>query len=280
MVNPIQSTSRSSEIAAVTKDNIRIIGDPPEMILIVGPCRSGTTALSNVFARAGLYSYMQPIKSMRRAVEEEQPIIPWIIDGSVGKVLSKETLGAKTEAEFFDPIEELVKISYPLDKIHLIGICREPRATLGSWVDMWGTVPMSGFIESFKQLDRIMKGASQRGIRTTYYVQEALGANDPAHVVRQILSRAGVSIPISGIDAVDWEQGPVFGDESSNIAFFDNPPEKFVAGVKQFGGYRFRLLVAALTKAQDDAIRSAELYDIYRKFARNCERDLNITILE
>ncbi len=280
MTSPIKKTYHSAEIASVTKDNIRVLGDEPDMILIVGPCRSGTTALSNVFARAGIVSYMQPIKSMRRAVEEVQPIAPWVIDGNLGKVLSKETLGAKTEAEFFDPIEELEKINYPLDRIHLIAICREPRATLGSWVDMWGNVPISGFIESYRLLDHITRRAKQRGIRTTHYVQEAIGTNDPEVVISRVLSRAGVSIPDVNADAADWKHGPAFGAKDSNIAFFDSPPEKFVKGVKEFGGYRFRLLVAQLTKKQDDAIRDGGLYDIYKDFVQRCEQELGLTILE
>lgn len=281
MRTPIRPSLNSQEIRARTLKNIRVADNPPKMILIVGPCRAGTTALSNVFIRAGLPSDMQPIKSMRRAIEEGQEVIPWDINRDGGDmVLVKETLGPKTGAEFFNPIEILSAAGFPLSELHLIGICREPRATLGSWVNMWGTVPLAGFVESYRLLNRIMEYASAHGVGTTHYVQEAIGTVDPAEVVRELMERTRVIPTLSARKLVTWKDGPVFGRHNPNIHFFDEPPDKFVQGVTQGTGYAYRVLTPVLNPPQDNAIREAGLYDIYRRFAEQCEQDLGISILE
>ncbi len=283
MAKRVFTTRNPEEFQAVTRDHIFVRDDPPEMVLVVGPCRTGTTALSNVFARAGVVSHMQAIKSMRRAYEEGQPIVDLIID-SPDMILEKETLGLKTEAEFFDPVSEFIERGYPADKIHLIGICREPRATLASWVKSWGElgkrVPFGGLVDSFQLVNQIMDQAKEKGVRTTYYVQEAIAANEPAEVVKKIFNRTNVALGSNGIDLVDWRNGPVFGEPGSNIVFYDEPPPNFVAGVVKGKGYGYKVLLAELSQYQENLLRDEGVLDIYKKFARGCERDLGVKILE
>src|SRR3989344_735260 len=102
----------------LTKKDIIIPLSPPRLIVIVGPCRTGTTALANVFSKAGLTVYMQPVKSAGRAKESKQEIIPWRMKEEYIAVV-KETLGAKIEAEFFDPVEILLNLGYPKEKLIL-----------------------------------------------------------------------------------------------------------------------------------------------------------------
>ena len=280
MKQTILKAKDSERVSSIIVDHIHVPEEPPEMILVVGPCRTGTTALGNVFARFGIISYMQPIKSMRRAVEEGQIITDWTIDSAASVIFSKETLGAKTEAEFFDPIEELQRVGYPLDKIHLIGTCRDPRATLGSWVEMWGKVPMSGFVESFKLIDRILDRAENLGMNMTHYVQEAIGTNEPQLVIDRLLKRIQFPRRLSVATGADWKVGPAFGDQGSNIVFFDEPPVRFVKGVKEGDSYHFRLLIAHLTESQEKLLRQERIDNIFEKFAIRCEKDLGIQILE
>lgn len=288
MLSPILSARRAENLASVARDHIQIPDNPPKMVLIVGPSRTGTTALSNVFARLGVPAYMQPIKSMRRAVDMAENVINWEVDRYASLVVSKETLGPRTEAEFFDPAEELLKIGYPEDKIYIIGVLREPRATLASWVSMWGKVPMQGLIKSYQLIDHILSNAQRRGEKVTYYVHEAISANDPGVVTGKLFERVGISI-VENVhlpreerlsDFVDWRSGPIFGESGSNIIFFDSPPGRFIKGVKEGKGYHFRYLVAELTEGQEKALRENGIYEIYKKFASECERNLQIPILE
>lgn len=279
MQQKIIKSERSDEIEKVTATHIHLPKDPPEMVLVCGPCRTGTTALGNVFASLGLVSYMQPIKSMRRAVEEGASIVDWTIDSGLGTVFSKETIGAKTEAEFFDPVEKLLELGYPANKIHLIGEFRDPRATLGSWVSMWGAIPLEGFVESFRLTDRMMKNAKARGVKTTHYVMEATATNDADLVLKRLINRTPVSVGVNDHPA-DWTKNPVFGESGSKVVFFDQPPERFVAGVKESTSYHYKLLLADLTREQDDALRRSGVYDLYRDFTKACEIDLGISIIE
>jgi hypothetical protein len=281
MLSPVLPAKQSERLAAVIKEHVQIPRDPPNVVLIVGPCRVGTTALSNLFARQGIPAYMQPLKSMRRAVEAGEAITDWAIDDGEDFVVSKETLGPKTAAEFFDPVTELTKIGYPPDKIQVIGICREPRSTLASWVSMWGRIPINGFIKSFQLINQIMVNAKQGGVKTTYYVQEAIAANEPQTVVEKLFTRVGIKTnPQKSRGLTDWKSGAVFGETGSNVVFFDSPPPRFIKGVKEEGGYRFRLLVTQLTEEQEKVLRKNKVYDLYEKFVRECEKDLQIQILE
>ena len=100
----------------ITKDDVIWDKDnPPELIILCGACRTGTTALSNVFVRAGIESHMQPLKSIRRAKQEEgesDELVQWVIRNS-GVIFSKETFGAIHCSEFFNPISDLLNIGYP-----------------------------------------------------------------------------------------------------------------------------------------------------------------------
>ncbi|MBU1131423.1 hypothetical protein KJ840_04790, partial [Patescibacteria group bacterium] len=92
----------------LSKNEIIIPTNPPRLIIIAGPCRVGTTALSNIFAKSGITAYMQPIKSARRATEEREKAVPWIIKSEELAVV-KETIGPATDAEFFDPVKILLE---------------------------------------------------------------------------------------------------------------------------------------------------------------------------
>lgn len=273
--------ARNPEIVnSVARKHIQIPDNPPEMLLIIGPCRVGTTALSNSLSRLGFTAYMQPIKSMRRAAEEEEPVTDWKIDGEQSYVISKETLGPKTEAEFFNPLEILLELGYPAHKLHLIGICREPRSTLGSWVRMWNKVPINGFIKSFQLTNEIIDQAQKCGINTAYYVHEAIGANNPDMVLDRLIKKMAIPIKKRSLNPAKWTSGPAFASAGSNIALFDNPPDRFITGVKEGTSYHYRLLLAELSAQQDEAIKENKIYEIYEKFAVNCEKNLNISILE
>lgn len=268
------------KLERVVLDHIHVPKNPPEIVLIVGPCRAGTTALANTLSHLNLLAYMQPIKSMRRAVEDNQPVVDFVIEAGEKPIISKETLGAKTEAEFFDPVKELVRAGYPPKKIHLIGIVREPRATLASWVKMWDVAHMNGFVRSFQVMEKIMKKSEGCCASVTYYVQESIAGNDPSVVLEKLVKCLGISKrqTISG-SLGDWTKSPRF-DQSNNIKFFDKPPDRFVEGVNESSEYKYRLMLAKPTNSQEKRLREEGVFRIYEDFAKECERDLEIEILE
>ena len=172
-----------------TLDRIHIPENPPNLVLIAGPCRSGTTALGNVFAHAGYITYMQPIKSIRRAIEEGTDVPEFNVEEGQKTIVSKETYGAKTESEYFDPVNILIKAGYPKERIHLIAMMREPASTLTSWSWMWDEVLIEGFIRSYNQTDAVLKNARSLGISTTSYVHEVIRDNSSVLVIEKLFNR-------------------------------------------------------------------------------------------
>jgi len=252
--------------------------NPPQLIIVAGPCRVGSTALSNVFARRGLVSYMQPIKSIRREIEEGLGTTEWRVNNSEQIVLSKETFGARSESEFFDPVDILLRAGYPKDKIHLIGIIREPESTLTSWTWMWNEVLMEGFIRAYQDTLEMMTRSERLGIETTYYVHEAIRDNDPGLVVNSLFKRVlPEDLRSETGSVVKWENGPNF-DQASEVKFFDSPPERFVHAVKTWGGYKFKDLVPELTKEQVRVLEKEGVNKVYDEFRSNCQRNLGIKI--
>jgi hypothetical protein len=261
-----------------TLENITIPKNPPSLVLIVGPCRVGTTALSNVFARAGCKAYMQPIKSMRRALENQEKVVAWNITSGQPLVVSKETLGVKTEAEFFNPMEILLQAGYPPERLHLIPIIREPETALTSWIRMWGEVSIQRFAQAYQMTAAIKDLAQITGITVTPYVHEAIRASSSKTVVEKLFTRIQANSLDSSRNLVDWSNGAIFGEPGSRIVFFDNPPPRFIEGVRERGGYLYQYLTPQLSLKQKDMLAEMGVSKIYEEFTRECEETLGITI--
>lgn len=265
----------------LTSKNIAIPKDPPELIVIVGPCRTGTTALANVFAKAGITVYMQPIKSARRAKEAGEKIIPWKIKEENIAVV-KETLGAITEAEFFDPIKILLDIGYPKEKLVLIAMVRNPEKTLASWREMWTDLDLSNFERSYQNIFDIKNRTRNKDIKTITFVHEAIRNNAPALVVQKIFNKINFYGTVNK-SVVDWADGPKFGEDNSiksKLKFYDVPPEKFIKEVKNWGEYKYRE-EPYLKLSRDDAdflFRNKNIENIYEEFRVACQKVLGLKI--
>jgi len=257
-------------------DYIHIPKNPPNLVLIAGPCRVGTTALSNVFAHAGNISYMQPIKSIRRAIEEGVETPEFYVDSRQQIVVCKETFGAKNESEYFDPVEILLKAGYPKEKLFLITIVREPAETLTSWTWMWEEVLIDGFIRAYRQTDEVRRNALRLGIRTISYAHEAIRDNRADLVVAKLFNKVfGKGKMKTGL--INWERGPNF-DSDKRVKFFDEPPERFVHAVKTWGSYEYRPIKPELTVEQERRLEAEGIFKIYGDLVRTCESDLEIKI--
>lgn len=265
----------------LTKKDIIIPLNPARLIVIVGPCRAGTTALANVFSKAGLTVYMQPIKSARRAREFNQEVTPWKIKEEDIAVV-KETLGAKTEAEFFDPIKILLNLGYPKEKLVLIPIVRDPRKTLASWREMWGDFDVSEFVQSYELILKIKNQAQTFGIKTIPSIHEAIRDNPPGVVIKKLFEKIGIQKSISK-DMLDWTSGPKFGQENpktSYLKFYDTPPDKFVKEVKNWGEYKYREESYLKLSPEDKSFlqQNKVAEEIYEEFRQDCQRSLNLKI--
>jgi hypothetical protein len=264
---------------ADVRRNIRLGKKPPYLVVIVGPCRVGTTALSNTFARSGITSYMQPIKSLRRALEDGSAVTPWEIGDDLF-ALTKETLGPDLPSEFFDPLDVLLALDYPKPKIHLIPIVRLPQPTLASWIRLYGEdrVTITHFRTAYKMTHRIKERALKQGIAVTPYVHEALRDNPSEKVIARIFRRLNIASSFSP-QTVSWIEGDNF-QQDDDVVFFDSPPFRFIEGVQTWGGYRYReeADLNLTTRRQEELFHSPELNDLYEEFRRECEQTLGLPI--
>lgn len=260
-------------IGVRVSEYIQIPPDPPRMILIVGPCRTGTTALGNVFAQTGLETYMQPVKSIRRAITASGQVPFWEIDTKSDIVASKETLGPD---EYFDPVQILVDRGYPPEKIHLIAILRDPATTLTSWNRMWETTDVHNLVRSIQMTADIKGLAESLGVATTAYVHEAIRDNPPREVVARLFAKLNGEQLSASASAVDWNNAIGFGAEGSNIVLFDEPPEKFVDGIKSWGGYQYRELQPQISEQEAETLQNSGVYEIYSRFAHEMYAGLGI----
>jgi hypothetical protein len=259
-------------------EDIHIPQDPPFLTLIIGPCRAGTTALSNVFARTGHEAYMQPIKSMRRSLEEDTAKVSWTISNKNDLIVSKETLGPNTRAEFFNPVKVLLKAGYPADKLHVITIMREPLATLTSWTWMWDKVSLEGFIAAYNLTSQIRKNVRENGIAHTTYVHDVIRKRKSSRVIKRLFERINPKLLIYSENLTNWTSGPTFGKDEYNVGFFDEPPPRFIKGVQDWGGYQYKKLTPDLPEEQVNALKNAGVIDLFREFVKACEEELGFKV--
>ncbi|MFH1089860.1 MAG: hypothetical protein V1716_05575 [Candidatus Uhrbacteria bacterium] len=264
----------------MTEKDIILEGESlPRLILLCGPCRTGTTALSNVFVRAGIESHMQPIKSMRRARSDGEVVVPWTITNNSSRVIfSKETLGESDPSEFFDPVSDLLDVGYPREKIEVILILRDPRQTLTSWKRMWPAAQVQKLREAFLLTDTIRRSCLSLGVKHSVMVHEAIRDNPPETVASRLFHRLGLIDSTGHIS--DWRGTPQFGDQdprNSHLKFYDSPPEVFIDGVRNRGGYKYEDLPIPEQNATE-CRAYPELFALYEAFRGMCELDLGVTI--
>lgn len=250
----------------------------PKIILICGPARTGTTALSHVFIRAGVKSHMQPIKSILRALDGGEPSPQWHIKESSNSILSKETLGIRLACEYFNPVKILVDLGYPPQQIMPILIVRDPLQTFASWQGLWGSASLEQFVLSFQKIAEIREYCQQAGMRYLSFVHESIKRNSSDGIIEKLLQQCGISARLQ--EVMDWHNAPKFGDDdpkNAHVFFYDSPPEKFIAGVRNWGGYTYQERVIP-PELGTYAPELAEPYRIYWSFLESCERDFAIVV--
>ncbi|MFH1030266.1 MAG: sulfotransferase domain-containing protein [bacterium] len=258
----------------VTANDVKFPAELPELILLCGPCRSGTTALSNIFVQAGIESHMQPLKSIRRAKAIGEQIPIWELTGKNSIIHSKETFGEKEESEFFNPVEIFLDLGYPAEKLKVIVMLRDPAQILTSWERLYGeSTKVINLEKAFNLTGEVRKFCQTHGIINIPYVHEIIKDNAPAIVVHQLFQRLGLR---SNDCLTHWTDSPKFGDNNpgnSHLHFYDSPPEKFIEGVREWGGYIYR----HYNSSPLNSIPS-KMYQIYELFLQKCESFLNLHI--
>ncbi|MFH1968488.1 MAG: hypothetical protein ABIJ84_03825, partial [bacterium] len=235
--------------------------------------RVGTTALSVVFAGAGIEAHMQPIKSARRARQTGEDVVSWNIGVKKEKfAVAKETFGPHDQTEFFNPLEILLNLGYPKDKLILIPIVRDPTQTFSSWKEKWGVAKINRLVRAYELTVKIRNMAEQEGIFVFPYVHEAIKENHSAAVVAMLFEKLGLSMrQLSLALSVKWGELK----RIENVFLYDAPPEKFIADIEKRGRYEYR--DRSVSEGDKRLVESTpRLRAIYEAFYESSEANLSL----
>lgn len=263
----------------------------PDIFLLVGPCRSGTTAQAKVFRAAGMLSHHQPLKSVLRCLlqgQEETYTLP-----EVSQLLMRETLGPYTLTEAaFDPLAVLLKAGVPREKLHLILMVREPLSTLASWQEHFsfkraGEILVNNCIEAYRTTRRIQQEARSGGLSVLHYVYEALRDNDPASVNEKLFSRLGMKLVYKDLN---WQTLAPFASTDEHESIPTEPAFYAMQGLQTvrsreaeasgltFAAKPINAIDRAVALRDVAGMSEAEIPEIYETFRKYTENDLSVSI--
>lgn len=195
------------------------------LILCISPCRSGSTVLLRVFGASGIPSYYQPWKNILRWAMQGQEQF-WDFPNSATPIFVKETIGPYTHIETeFNPFEMIQAIGYPVDKLQLMLVARDPLQTWSSWQSLWGEkTSFEIFLAAFKQVETIRQQIKAAGLPLVHFVYESVRDYGAETAIRTMFLQLG--LPYTSQAVTGWFALPPFGRDGSNI-FYPQEPEVF-----------------------------------------------------
>ena len=216
------------------------------VILAIGPCRSGTTAMLRVFAESGIPAYSQPLKGILRHLAKGKPASQcgWELP-AVPYVFVKETNGpfglAESTLDFLQLYIDLLASrrghaasaegrNQLGDRLHVVIMGRDPFDTWYSWQDTFQrlTASLSGseagyyrmspadllesFVTSYHNVERLRAKAIAMSVPLTHYV---LTANrTPQAATTALFRRIGLE---SAPRTDSWGSGSRIGSPDSLV---------------------------------------------------------------
>lgn len=170
---------------------------PPTIILTLGLARTGTTASLNLSRGSLLQISEQKIQSIpvasghlkggvRHAMLDWKENKKWVYEiPNTPLFHMKENIGPYTENDsIYNPLKIFDFMNYPLHKVFVVVVLRDPIQCLASWIENWSTlVPkdtlISNFITSLQTLDGIYKTMKTKGVDHTVFLYETIRDNSP-----------------------------------------------------------------------------------------------------
>jgi hypothetical protein len=249
----------------------------PPLTLIVGPCRSGTTAVLRAAAATGHRAYFQPVKRILRQASVGRPE-DFVVDPGTERIVVKETFGPFLPAEArFDPVALLAAAGYPVERVNLVVLLRHPVDTYLSWQRLYRAGPLSTdvdtsvFVTAFRHTVRVYEDAR---VPVTAFVPDGITMLDEATALANLFHRTGLAY---GPAAVAWHTHAA--RPLDELIERQPEPDEFRApgaldGVRGADRYRFiaRGTGAAGTGVPDEVLALQGEYD---RFRQRCAVDLN-----
>jgi hypothetical protein len=167
-----------------------------KFILLMSPCRSGSTALLRAISAVGLISYYQPMKSILKWHSVGGRWI-WKIPNSE-RICLKETWGPCFKWQIrYNPIKVLTKLGVAKNHIRIIFLIRNTSACLQSWLRNYlGKIPDSGilhqhFEDSYVWQDEVFKYTIDHAIPFRLYQYENLSERESLEELKCYLDLGG-----------------------------------------------------------------------------------------
>jgi len=220
-------------------------------MLMISPCRSGSTVMLRVFGYGGAAAYFQPIKNALRwgHLGENRP---WIPPNDGGPVFIKETFGPFHRFETaFDPVQELIISGLAPDRLRLVVLLRDPGMVWVSWRTVWPqSARMELLAQSYRACLSCVATARQSGIPVVQLKYEA-SARDPGQTLSPLFSEMGLGQAEKALR--DWPIRPAFGAAGSGV-FLPKEPADYITQ----GAHDLVIQAAAFGKLPPRATPTAE----------------------
>jgi hypothetical protein len=258
----------------------------PHLVCISGKCRTGSTALTNLFGIASVPAYYQPVKTILRHRVLGAPGAPWDLpDPKVEQVIAaKEMTGPYSLAEcLFNPLACLTDAGYPRDRLHLLLLDRDPYESLASWLDKWSDrLPreelIGHFVLSSINAERLHDYAVTQQIDAVTYVYAL--SHWPHETVAALFRRLGIGDRFHAGVVDDWGARGAIESERSAVVFPDEPEAYRFAGLHSSeADYRFKARdTSGVTADERSSIEDASLVASYQRSVDRSCRDLQLPV--
>lgn len=267
----------SEEIA----DRIILPDTLESVVLILGPCRTGTTSLLRALAEQTRFddstlSVYQPMKTQIRGIlaNEETVFKP---AKHTKKLIIKETLGPFVDQEMeFNPFDVLAKLNIGDDRLRVIFVNRHPFAAWISWKQCWGNdrVSIEMFIKAYKHYMKLYNEHSE-GAQT--YTYEMLEGNNIEQIIETLCKFT--KIKFDNKKAHNWGRTM----PSSEVIYWPKEPERFLGPrthrtLNERTELEFEPKKDELNDKERELIIEAGLVDIYSNNKRKSEDDFRLQI--
>lgn len=262
----------------------RSADDLPVFICSWGKCRTGSTALTNLFGIAGIPSYYQPVKTTarHRLLGGDPP--PWNppLASQHPFIHAKEMAGPYLPVEtIFNPLEMLLEAGYPASRLRLVVLDREPLTSLASWFAKFGAKKpratlLEHFVLSSLQARRMKAWAHASGVPVTHYVYEL--TRRPGEAIEAHLRALGASAFYRDGLVDNWDERGALESEHSLVIFPVEPEPYVVPGLhsseKEYA-YKHRDS-SDVSGEERDVVERYGLMELYDESVDACIDDLGL----
>lgn len=248
---------------------IEVDGTPDKTVVIVSPCRSGSTALLKALSMDdSVDGVFQPMKtSLRRyMVGDDAPVE---IRAEKPFMVIKETLGPYVPAEvYFRPLSVLrdrLDVNQAAGSVAVIAMLRDPEDCFNSW-NRWFSL---GGFPDFRP--KLLEDAYQETLDVLYCAQhegiqcvslEYNDLNDPVTLSKALSS---VGLPFSE-QMIDWRQAPAYKEGQYGFQKPKEPDLFRISGLLESVKNGTGLVVGDHQSSDESKSQFDRINDIYRQF--------------